>query len=189
MPRQMQKKTTTQSVEKTGVENVETTTEKEVKVQKKEVKKYSDGDYIICHSIIAGGLNINCRSGNHYEFDNYNTTCEIEYRDLVSLIRKRSEHIFLPRIIIDDEDFLEEFPQVQQFYNTMYTTEDLKEILNLPNSQMADVIRSLPNELISTLKSLAATMISSGEIDSIVKVKTLTEVLNADFNFLSEIFK
>ena len=170
-----------------------TTTAKQVDVEDEDVvvkqkKKYRDGDYILCHSIIAGGLNINCRSSNVYEFKNYGATCEIEYRDLVELIRKRSDHIFKPRIIIDDEDFLADFPQVKQVYTEMFTVGDLKAILLLPDSQIENEINKLPNELKTTLKSLAATMISSGEIDSIRKVRVLTDTLDADFNLLSELF-
>jgi len=151
-------------------------------------KTYVDGDYILCRSIIAGGLNINCRSGNFYRFNNYGDTCEIEHRDLVELIRKHSDHIFLPRIIIEEEDFLVDFPQVKRTYDDMYTVNDLKEIITLPDSQMIKTINGLPKELKKTLKSLVATMIGSGEIDSISKVRTLTDVLDADFDLLSELF-
>ena len=155
---------------------------------KKNKKTYRDGDYILCRSIIAGGLNINCRSGNFYRFNNYGDYSEIEYRDLVELIRKHSDHIFLPRIIIDDEDFIEDFPQVKNLYSEMYSVNDLKEILSLPDAQMEKTINGLPNELKSTLKNLAATMIEYGEIDCISKVRTLTVVLDADFNLISELF-
>lgn len=179
MARSMQKKAT-------AVEN----TEEEVKEATKSApkKKYTDGDYILCRSTIAGGLNINCRSGNVYRFNNYGDVCEIEYRDLVELIRKHSDHIFIPRIIIEDDDFLEGFPLVVKFYNEMYSVGDLKEILLMPNGQMEKAISALPNELKMTLKNLAATMIESGEIDSINKVRILTDVLDADFNLLSELF-
>ena len=176
MARQMQKSTTT-------VDNTD-----EI-VEKKTTKKtYKDGDYILCRSIIAGGLTINCRSGESYRFNNYGSTCEIEHRDLVELIRKRSDHIFIPRIIIEEDEFVDTFPQLKKFYSELYTVGDLKEILSLPDSQMEKAINSLPNELRATLKNLAATMIETGEIDSISKVRTLTDVLDADFNFISELF-
>lgn len=188
MARQMQKnvKPKEENVEEVVVEKEDK--ESEVKEEIKERKTYSDGDYILCRSIIAGGLNINCRSGNYYRFNNYGDYCEIEYRDLVELIRKHSDHIFLPRIIIEEDDFIEDFPQIKRFYVEMYSVSDLKEILSLSGSQLENAINSLPNELKDTLKSLASTMIESGEIDSISKVRTLTTLLNADFNLLSELF-
>ena len=182
MARTMQKATTT-------IESTEEIIEEKKSVSKSASKKtYQDGDYILCRSIIAGGLNINCRSGNFYRFNNYGAVCEIEHRDLVELIRKHSDHIFLPRIIIEEDDFVDDFPQVKQLYSELYTIGDLKEILLMPDNQMIAAINSLPNELKTTLKNLAATMIGDGEIDSISKVKTLTDILDADFNLLSELF-
>lgn len=161
---------------------------KEVKVETKPKKKFSSDDYILCHSIIAGGLHVNCRSGNFYVFKDYGSEQEIEYRDLADLVHKHSDHIFMPRIIIDDDDFVEEFPAIKRLYNEMYTTADLREILSLPDNQLVSIVTNMPNEIKETLKSLAATMIGNGEIDSIRKVQTLTDVFGADFTLLSELF-
>lgn len=148
---------------------------------------FSDHDYILCHSIIAGGLHINCRSGNFYYFKKYGSEQEIEYRDLVELIRKHSDHIFVPRIIIDDPDFVDQMPMVKNFYDSMYTVNDLREIIGLPEDDLRKAVAGMPNEIKSTMKSLAATMIDTGEIDSIKRVHLLTEVFDTDFVFLSEL--
>lgn len=152
-------------------------------------KIFHDNDYVMCKSIIAGGLNITCRSSNYYRFVEYGGKCEIEYRDLVELIRIHSDHIFLPRIIIEDEDFLEQFPQVKKFYDSLYTTDDLRIILGLPNEKMEFEIKKLPQEMFETLRGLASGMISSGEIDSVNKIKCLSKIFNADYNLLSEMFE
>ena len=152
-------------------------------------KIFHDNDYIMCKSIIAGGLNITCRSSNYYRFVEYGGKCEIEYRDLVELIRIHSDHIFLPRIIIEDEDFLEQFPQVKKFYDSLYTTDDLRIILGLPNDKMEFEIQKLPHEMFETLRGLASGMISSGEIDSVNKIRCLSKIFDADFNLLSEMFE
>ena len=159
----------------------------EVKVFEQK-RKLSDGDYIMCHSVTAGGLNINCRSRNHYEFKDYGDDGEIEYRDLVELVRKRSDHIFTPRIIIDDNDFLDEFPSIRKFYEEQYTVNDLKDILRLEPAQMEKEIKNLPRDVMDTIRSLAATMVGNGEIDSVKKVRVLTDVFGTDFNLLSELF-
>lgn len=158
---------------------------KEKKVEK---KVYSDHDLILCHSVTAGTLYVDCRSGNNYEFVNYGAETEIEYKDLVDLIRRHSENIFMPRIIIDDKDFLAEFRQVVQTYEGMYDRGDLKEILRLPAEQLASVISQLPEGIQNTLRSLAATMVGNGEIDSLRTVKELEKIFGADFNLLSELF-
>ena len=163
---------------------------KTIKMEAKEQivkKEFKDSDYILCRSVWSGGLNVTSRFGT-YEFKKYGAECEIEYRDLVYLARKHSEHIFIPRFVILDEDFLAEFPQIQHVYAEMYTTSDLREILELPISQMKVEIEKLPDATKKTLISLTATEIASGRLDSIKKVKVLSEIFNSDFNLLSQLF-
>lgn len=188
------KKTTTstrsrQKNTKTQVENnvKEAEVKEEVKVVEPK-RKLQDGDYIMCHSVTAGGLNINCRSRNHYEYKDYGAIGEIEYRDLVELVRKHSDHIFVPRIVVDDEEFLNEFPELKRFYAEQYNSNDLKEILRLEPDQMEREIKALPSDVFGTIRSLAATMVGTGEIDSVRKVRVLTDVFGTDFNLLSELF-
>lgn len=182
-------KNTKESVEKEIIEEESIGLLDEPSVPIVPKKIFHDNDYIMCKSIIAGGLNITCRSSNYYRFVEYGGECEIEYRDLVELIRIHSDHIFLPRIIIEDEDFLEQFPQVKKFYDSLYTTDDLRIILGLPNDKMEFEIQKLPHEMFETLRGLASSMISSGEIDSVNKIRCLSKIFDADFNLLSEMFE
>ena len=151
-------------------------------------REFKDSDYILCRSVWTGGLNITCKSGGTYEFANYGAECDIEYRDLVYLIRKNSDHIFNPRFVILDEDFLELFPQVKRVYSNMYSPTELHTILELPISQMKAEVEKLPDATRQTLLSLAATEIAKGRLDSIKKVKALSEIFDSDFNLLSELF-
>lgn len=155
---------------------------------KKVKKTFTDSDYILCRSVCFGGLNVTCQSGNPYEFIDYGAECEINYRDLVALIRKGSDHIFLPRFIILDNDLLENFPNVKRVYETMYTTADLLKILSLPKSQMISEIKKLPNATKNVLCKMVATEIASGRLDSISKVRALSELFDSDFNLISELF-
>ena len=68
----------------------------------KENKVFTDSDYILCSSVWSGGLNVSSQSGNIYRFEDYGSECDINYRDLVTLIRRGSDHVFLPRFIILD---------------------------------------------------------------------------------------
>ena len=45
-------------------------------------KTFTDSDYVLCRSVCSGGLNIVSQSGNLYEFKDYGSECEINYRDL-----------------------------------------------------------------------------------------------------------
>ena len=198
------KKTTTKSkttVEKEQAENiVEDVVIEEVAVEEVTVKKvtkpviveekkvFTDSDYILCRSIWSGGLNVISQSGNLYEFKDYGSECEINYRDLVTLIRRGSDHVFLPRFVILDEDFLKDFPTVQRVYGTMYTREDLIDILDLPVTRMKAEIAKLPKATKDSMRNLIATQIANGRLDSISKVRTLTEIFESDFNLLSDLF-
>ena len=142
----------------------------------KEKKVFTDSDYILCRSVTSGGLNIVSQSGNLYEFNDYGSECEINYRDLVTLIRRGSEHIFLPRFVILDDDFLEDFPTVKKVYGEMYTMRDLEDILALPTAQMEREIVKLPESVKDSMSNLIATQIANGKLDSIAKVRKLSEI-------------
>lgn len=192
------KKTTT--VPKTTVAKTEDIVETVVKTETvelvktetvepvKEKKVFTDSDYILCRSVWSGGLNVVSQSGNLYEFRNYGSECEINYRDLVTMIRRGSQHVFLPRFVILDEDFLEDFPTIKRVYGTMYTMNDLVEILELPVSRMRAEIEKLPKATKDSMRNLIATQIATGKLDSISKVRALTEIFNSDFNLLSDLF-
>ena len=153
-----------------------------------EKKTFTDSDYILCRSVWSGGLNVLSPSGILYEFKDYGAECDINYRDLVDLIRRGSDHIFLPRFVILDEDFLENFPTVQKAYGEMYTKEDLVEILELPIPAMKREIEKLPKATKDSMRNLVATQIANGKLDSIAKVRELTTIFNSDFNLLSDLF-
>lgn len=144
--------------------------------------------YVMCRSVTSGGLNINCKSGNVYEFNKYGSDCEIEYHDLVALVRKHSDHIFEPRIVIEDEAFIAEFPQLSKAYEKLYTKQDLEDILRLQPAQMTEQIKSLPASVFENLRNIVATKIADGSIDSVRKIRALSEIYDSDFNLLSELF-
>lgn len=178
---------TTDETTVTTAETIVSIPEPEV-VTVKEKKTFTDSDYILCRSVWSGGLNITSQSGNLYEFTDYGSECEINYRDLVTLIRRGSDHVFMPRFVILDDDFLEDFPTVRKVYGEMYTMDDLKNILELPVSQMSIEISKLPNEIRDHMKTLIATQIANGKLDSIAKVRELSSIFNSDFNLLSDLF-
>jgi hypothetical protein len=166
---------------KSTKKNVKTTLEKKKKV-------FTDADYILCRSVCYGGLYVSGQSGNIYEFKDYGKDCQIKYRDLVTLVMKGHEDVFLPRFIILDEDFLEDFPTIKETYEKMYTRKDLLDILDLPVNQMRSAIRELPESTKEILEKMIATEIGNGHLDSISKVRALSEIFDSDFNLLSELF-
>lgn len=184
--------TETASVQAGLFDDEETTVTEEVpkkKTTKKTTKKtFSDSDLIVCKSVTLGGLTICAKSGNVYEFRQYGDECEIEYRDLSELVRRRTSYIYTPRIIITDNDFINEFKTLHDFYNDNYNINDLESVLELPIDEMVIAINNLPPSLKITLSSLAATMVSNGKLDSLRKIKTLDSLFGTDINFLSSLF-
>lgn len=181
MARSMKK---TQSPENPKSEEIK----QEERVEKKATPSSLRQNYILCRSVTVGGLHITCNTGNSYYFKDYGSECEIEYFDLVALIRKHSDHIFEPRIIIEDADVLEEFPQVAKVYEETYNREYFMEIFDLPLGQMQAEIQKLPESTKNTVRSLIATEIANGHIDSVKKIRFLSEYYESDFNLISELF-
>ena len=145
-------------------------------------KEFGQEDLILCRSMVSGQLFVDgVRSGLLYTFADYNDTCEIEYRDLIYLVRSyKDKTIYEPRIIIEDEDFIAENPKLAELYESMYTKGDLMEIINLPISQMIDTINALPMGCKNALKGITATMIDNGQLDSIQKIKALDEIFETN---------
>ena len=182
------KETVAEAVKEAMKEVVKEKIEESKQVVVEDKKVFSDSDYILCRSVWSGGLNVVSQSGNLYEFKDYGSECEINYRDLVTMIRRGSSHVFLPRFVILDEDFLEDFPTIQRVYGEMYTKDDLLEIIELPVSRMTAEIAKLPDATKNSMRNLIATQIANGRLDSIAKVRALTEIFNSDFNLLSDLF-
>ena len=182
------KKTTNKTVESEEIIQTENTVNEEIENSNNKKKEFKESDYIVCHSITPGGLTICCKNGDYYEFFDYGSETSIKYRDLVELVQKHSDHIFLPRILIDDADFVAEFPNLKSFYENLYTVDDLREILSMPLEQMSEAILKLPDGMKTTIKGLAGAMISNGEIDSVRTIKKLSEIFELDFQLLSELF-
>ena len=184
----MARTTTKKTVdEKEVVEEVKDETKTEKKVEKKK-KEFNDDDYILCRSVVSGELVIDGGDGRQYRFRDYNSEFEIMYRDLVNMIRRRTANITIPRIVIMDEDFIEQWPQVKEKYDEVFSAGNLTEILLLPTDQMIAALSKLPNDIKNSVKSLVASMIDDGTIDSVSKIRALAEFFGVDFVLLSELF-
>ena len=157
------------------------------KSAKKEKKKFELSDMIACRSVCQGGLYLEgARTKRPYEWADYGAIEDVEYRDLVELVRTRSGYIFNPFFVIDDEDFVEEFPQLKKFYQDNYSIKELAAILELPIDQMVKEINALPKGAVESLKSIAASQVSAGQLDSVRKIKELDNIFKTDLNLLAD---
>lgn len=167
------------------VEEVETA----ATVEKKAPKKFAADEGVDCESITTGELGlIGHKTHINYRWADRGDVTQVEYQDLVAAVRSNATHIFKPLFIIRDDDFIAQFPQVAKAYDAMYTVKDLRDVLRMPVGQMKTVVKSLPDGAKESLKTLAATMINNGSLDSIQKVKALDEIFDTKLMLLTELY-
>lgn len=148
-------------------------------VVKKEAKKFKATDEIKCVSITPGMLVMEGKKSERlYSWVDSGDAVYVEYADLVAEIRTRSNYVFRPRFVVDDEDFINEFPDLNTLYASLYSKKDLKKILTLEPAKMRSVIGQLPDGAKESIKSLAVSAIERGELDSINRIKVIDEIFD-----------
>lgn len=169
---------------------VEEATEEVVKPVKKEKKKWKDTDVISCTSITSGSLGMmGLKSRINYSWVNRGDEVDVEYQDLVAAIRSSKSHIYKPYFIINDEEFVEQFPKLKALYNNLYSTSDLKNVItDLDPASMRLTINTLPAGAKDSIKHIVSGMISNGELDSVAKIKALDEIYGTKFMVMTELY-
>lgn len=162
-----------------------TTTTKEKKVR----KVFEPSDPIPCRSITQGALYIEGDKTKYlYEWHHYGDVTDIEYRDLIAMVRSNSKWMFNPNFIVEDEDFIAENSVLGKFYANCYTVKEMHDILDLPIGEMLRAIEILPKTALESFKSIASTAVANGTLDSLAKIKALDEKFDTDLNLLAEVF-
>jgi hypothetical protein len=82
--------------------------------------------------------------------------------------------------VIQDEEFLEDYPEIQRLYESMYSKEDLTKILALDPQRMTEVIKALPDGAKDAIKYLAVEAIENGTLDSVGRVRALDQIYGTD---------
>ena len=189
--------TKTVEVENEIVENIETQEITEEVVEKKVVatkqkKKFEPTEGIRCKSVTTGGLYMNgIKSHILYAWSDLGDETEVEYQDLVAAVRSGSGNGYItkPRFVIQDEDFITEFPQLRRIYENMYSVRDLRDVLlKTTPVEMKNMILSMPEGVQESLKHLASEMISKGTLDSVKKIKVLDEIYDTKLMMMTELF-
>lgn len=177
---------------RTKITKTETTDEVKDQIIEEPVKqkrKFNQEDLIECHSVTIGKLFVpGSKSGNMYRFEDYGSMDEIEYRDLVALIRANSSYLFHPYLIVDDDDFVEEFSSLSKFYKEAYTMHDLEKIIDMDEQDMLAAIEVLPKGAKENLKNIVVNKILNRSIDSVKKIQMFGELFEIDFNLISVLF-
>lgn len=164
-------------------------TEKEVAKKAPAKKSFSANDEILCRSVTQGVLFMDGdKTGMSYRWNDYGDETEVEYRDLVAAVRSKSRYIFNPYFIVEDQDFIDEFPLLAKFYKEQYSIKELRNILDEPNHKMIEIIKTLPNTAVESLKNIAAKQVANGAIDSVSKIKALDEIFGTELSLINQIF-
>lgn len=153
----------------------------EVQVAKTEKHKFADTDLIPCVSITPGEMFfVGEKSKILYTWADADDVVHMEYRDLAYAARSKNKMVYKPRFIIQDENFLSMFKDIEEIYGSLYSTQDLKNILKLSPKQMEKEINVLPEGAKDSLKHIAATMIDNGTFDSAQRIKVLDNIFGTN---------
>ena len=71
-------------------------------------------------------------------------------------------------------------PALDEAYGSLYSIKDLKDILKQTPDQMQKSIASLPEGAKDSIKTISATMVDNGTLDSVRKVKVLDEIFGTE---------
>ena len=124
-----------------------------------------------------------------YEWSDNGDVTEVEYQDIVAAIRSNVSFISKPYLIIEDEEIVAQFPQINKIYESMYSIKDLKEVLtDLSPRDMKATILTLPDGAKESIKHIASQMISNGSLDSVQKIKFLDEIFGTRLMLMTELF-
>ncbi|MDD6400188.1 MAG: hypothetical protein PUG10_01085, partial [Lachnospiraceae bacterium] len=88
--------------------------------------------------------------------------------------------MFKPRFIVQDADFVALHSSLDEVYSSLHSTKDLKDILKMSPAQMENTINSLPEGAKDSIKTIAATMVDNGTLDSIQRVKVIDSIFGTE---------
>ena len=178
--------TRTKNTETENLNNEEVQEAASTSVKKKTPRKFEQNDPILCKSVTYGELLYPAKKSQLlYSWANYGHVTEVEYQDLHALRSTRSAYLNTPMFIIEDEELLEQWPELKTIYDKVMSV-DIEKLFKLPINQFKAKLRNFPNSYRENIKNIAREMILSGELDSLAKIKAIDEILGTDLKFYIE---
>lgn len=149
---------------------------------KKSTKKYAPEDTIECTSVTAGELIlIGTKTKLQYTWSDYGDTAYVEYQDLQALQSRKSGFLTKPRFIIEDEELVEQWgSMLKPIYNKI-NDRNIEAMLKLTPDKFRSKLSQMPSGIKDSIKTKAAQMISSEELNDIRIIKIIDEVLGTEF--------
>lgn len=152
--------------------------------QKKEPRKFAQDDMILCKSVTYGELLLpGKKSKLLYIWSNYGDTTEVEFQDLQALRSTRSAYLMNPYFVIEDEELLEQWPELKNLYDKVVAL-DVDNLFSLPINQFKKKLRDIPIGFKDSIKNIAGEKIRNGSLDSIAKINALDEILGTELKLM-----
>jgi len=147
----------------------------------KSSRKYAPDDMITCRSITYGELLLaGKKSKLLYSWANYGDTTDVEFQDLQALKSTRSTYLFKPRIVIEDEELVEQWDKdFGEMYKSIVDV-DVEDMFKLPLNQFKSRLKKAPKGVQQAVKNIAGEKILNGSLDSLAKVKAIDDILGTD---------
>lgn len=152
-----------------------------VKKEKETKRVYKDEDLIPCRSITSGGLYVEGdRTHYLYTWADYGDVVDVEYRDLIFMIRQNNKNVFEPRFIIEDAELVSQFKNLDNLYTTMYEIGDFETLLSLNVRDLEAQIKLLPSGAQNAFKQYVVTAIDNRTLDSVQKIKVIDNIFKTN---------
>lgn len=151
------------------------------KAPAKAARKYEPDELITCRSITYGELLLTGKKSKLlYTWANYGDTTEVEYQDLQALKSTKSTYLYRPRIVIEDEELVQQWGKdfVDMYKNIIDV--DVEDLFKLPVGQFKAKLRNAPRGVQQAVKNIAGEKIMNGTLDSLKKIATIDEILGTD---------
>lgn len=154
--------------------------------QKKAPRKFAQDDVILCKSVTFGELLLpGKKSQLLYTWADYGDATEVEFQDLQALRSTRSAYLNAPYFVIEDEELLEQWPELKTLYAKVAAL-DVDNLFNLPINQFKKRLREIPVGFKDSIKNIAGDKIRNGSLDSIAKINALDEILGTELKLMIE---
>lgn len=158
--------------------------EEVVEKPKKEPRKFAQDDMILCKSVTYGELLLpGKKSKLLYIWSNYGDVTEVEFQDLQALRSTRSTYLMNPYFVIEDEELLEQWPELKALYDKTMAL-DIDSLFSLPINQFKKRLCDIPVGFKDPIKNIAGEKIRNGSLDSIAKINALDEILGTELKLM-----
>ena len=167
-----------------------TATKKPVKADPKPeqtVKKFDLNTPIRCRSVRQNDLIYVASNGYTYIWTGFGDVRELPYQEVLSMKSRRSQFLYAPWLIIDDEDLLatKEFAgEFDDIYDIYKQFEDPKTFFDKKPSEIRDVLEKAPSGLKDLIVYNAGQYINNGILDSIGVINAVDSVLGTQLKML-----